>query len=436
MQYTHVQEPLALQGGRPVRHKDFSPWPRSDATTEAKLVDVLYSGRWAISGPSTGKMPYERQFAAAFAAFHNVKYCVPTVNGSSALTIALEALDVRYGDEVLVPGLTWVACASAVSGIGAIPILTDVDTENLCMSVEAARNAINERTKAILLVHLFCSIGDIEGFLKLSSEYGIPLIEDCSQAHGATWKGQRVGTFGKIGAFSMQQTKVLTSGEGGAAITDDANIYDRMQQLRADGRRYISAVPHKGEMELEEIGSIQGRNYCLSEFQSAILVDRLQHLDTENRLREENAEYLLSLLSSIGGIEPLQRRPGTEQLTYYHFCVRLQMEEFNHCSIEAITNALTKELGILVEPVDTPLNRNVLYNPLNSPRTSSIPSVRERLDPHRFLLPNAEKARKCYLTIPHRVLLGDRSDMEDIAMAFAKVKYHSKHLKTLDMEDV
>lgn len=425
---------LALLGGQPVRQKDFASWPRADKNTELNLLEVLYSQRWAISGPYTGAKSFERRFAEAYAAFHKVQYCVPTANGSSAITIALEAVDVRAGDEVLVPGLTWVACASAVAGIGAIPIIVDVEPETLCMSLPAARQAITARTRAILLVHQFCTIADIAGFVQLAAEHNLPLIEDCSQAHGAQWQGRRVGTFGVVGVASMQQTKVLTSGEGGAAITNDPYLYDRMQQLRADGRRYTAQVPAAGEMELEEIGSVQGRNYCLSEFQSAILLDRLPHLDTENHLREQNAAYLLSLLSTLGGVTGLARRPGTEQTTYYHFCVRLQREAFGQCSIEAITHALTAELGILIEPVDTPLNKNILYNPLNSPRTAALAEIRAQFDPTRFHLPNADEARSCCLTIPHRVLLGDHADMESIAAGFAKVQRYSHELSCIDQE--
>lgn len=419
---------LALFGEAPVRERDFPVWPRADKQTEQNLLKVLYSGRWAISGPYAGTLSFECQFSEEFAAFHNIKYCIPTANGSSALTIALEALDVRFGDEVLVPGLTWVACASSVTGIGAIPILVDVEPDTLCMSVEDARTAISPRTRAILLVHQFCSIADLAGFTQLSKELGIPLIEDCSQAHGAQWHRKRVGTFGDIGAFSTQHTKVLTSGEGGAAITDSSKLYDRMQQLRADGRRYVASPPARGTMELEEIGSIQGRNYCLSEFHAAILVDRLKHLDRENEIREHNARYLNQLLVDVGGIEPLQRRPGADHLTYWRYCVRLQRDRFEQCDIDILARALTAELSVVVLPIDTPLDRHILYNPLNSPRTTTDNTIRKQRDPCRFQLPRAEEARANCLTLPHWTLLGSKEDLESIARAFSKVKLHAHEL--------
>lgn len=127
---------LAMFGGEPIRKSPWPTWPRADENTENNIKDVLYSGKWAISGPYIGRKSYEKQFAEAYSEFHNVKYCVPSSNGSSALTIALEALDVKNGMEVLVPGLTWVACASSVIGIGGIPILVDIEPESLCMSLE------------------------------------------------------------------------------------------------------------------------------------------------------------------------------------------------------------------------------------------------------------------------------------------------------------
>ena len=296
------------------------------------------------------------------------------------------------------------------------------------MSIEDARAAISPRTRAILLVHQFCSIADLAGFTQLSKDLGIPLIEDCSQAHGAQWYGKRVGTFGDIGAFSTQHTKVLTSGEGGAAITNSPKLYDRMQQLRADGRRYVASPPVRGAMELEEIGSIQGRNYCLSEFHAAILVDRLKHLDHENEVREQNAHYLNQLLEEVGGIKPLRRRPGADHLTYWRYCVRLQREAFEQCDVDILARALTAELGVLVQPIDTPLCRNILYNPLNSPRITTDNDIRKQLDPHRFQLPHAEEARANCLTLPHWTLLGSKEDLESIARAFSKVKLHSHEL--------
>lgn len=422
----HDGEKLAILGGEPIRRKPWPQWPHADAATEQLLLDVLYSGRWAISGMYNGKKPYERRFAEAYAAYHGVPFCVPTTNGSSALVIALEALGVGYGDEVLVPGLTWVACASAAVRLGAIPILVDVEPDTLCMSVEAARQAVSSRTTAIVLVHVACTVADLDAFVTLSEETGIPLLEDCSQSHGAVWKGRRVGTMGRIGAFSMQDSKVLTCGEGGAAITHDPDLYGRMQQLRADGRCYTETPPLRGDVELAKVGTVQGYNRCLSEFHAAILLDRLSHLDEENRRREQNGEYLRTLLMDVGGITPLLRHSEIDALTYYQFCMRLDPKDFGNADIDGIRRAVSAELAISLTRVGAPLNDNVLYNPLCSRRRSSVGDMSEQLDPGRFMLPVATQASQECVKLHHRALLGSRKDMEDIAAAFAKVKRHCK----------
>lgn len=423
-----INSGLALLGGTPIRRHPWPKWPRADEETANLVLEVLNSGRWAISGMYNGSKLYERRFAEAFAKFHGVQFGVPTANGSSALTIGLEALGVGYGKEVLVPGITWVACASSVLRVGGIPVLVDITPENLCMSVEDARNSITSETSAIMLVHLNCSIADLDAFLQLSSETGIPLIEDCSQAHGAIWSGKRVGSYGLISVFSLQDSKVITCGEGGIVLTDDPHLYDLLQQYRADGRRY-SSNPKVNLIELEEVGSIQGCNYCLSEIQSAIALDRLSHLDEENRLRRNNAAMLKKKLSELGGISPLKQLPNAEEITYYQICFRLDRDEFAGLDIFTICRALTEELGVLIEPVDRPLNNNILYQPSKLSCLSDSYRDNWKIDPKSYTLPNATKAAQECLTLPHRVLLGDSHDIEDVVLAFEKVKKYANNLQ-------
>ena len=419
---------LAIHGGRPVWSGNWPKWPRVNAGTEKMVLEALHSGRWAISGCYTGTRSFERRFADEFARYHNVSYCVPTASGSAALSVALEAVGVRRGDEVLVPGLTWVACASSVSALGATPILVDVDPETLCMSVDAARDALGPKTAAIMLVHLYGTVGDLDGFVALANERKIPLIEDCAQVHGARWNGRCVGTYGLVGTFSMQQSKVLTCGEGGAVLTGDPLIYDRLQQLRADGRRYTETEPLPGFMELEVAGDIQGRNRCLSELQAAVLLGRLPYMDDENRLREANGEYLGEELRQRG-LGTLQRRPTqVDARTFYHLCVRLNEQAFSGRSSAVVAEALTAELGVLVEATYPPLNRNRLYNPLRSPRIEPDGDARNLLNPARFHLPNCGDAHRSCLTLPHPVLLADTPAMDSIADAFEKVARWSRTL--------
>lgn len=420
---------LAIFGGSPIRKKVWPRWPQADKKTEEYLTDVLHSGRWGIGGKYNGTPLFNLRFADAFAKFHDVPYCVTVANGSAALTIALEALGVSVGDEVIVPGLAWVSCASAVTRIGAVPVLVDSEPATLCISVGATRKAISKRTKAIMVVHTYCTVADLDALVDLSEETGIPLLEDCSQAHGAQWNKQRVGTLGKIGVFSMGNSKVLSCGEGGAVITRDPILYDILQQLRGDGYHYKNSPPHLGESQLEEIGVVQGYNYCLSEFQAAVLLGGLPNLDQQNELREKNGEYFRQLCPQIGDIVQLARHPSIDLLTYFRLCVRLNLNAFGGASIEQIRKALVVELNeSTIEPVDHPLNDYVLYRPLESLSARSSPSGRERLDPKRFNLPVASQAYKECLTFHHSMLLGSNNDVEDIARALLKLKENSEML--------
>lgn len=341
---------LAILGGDPVTAKPWPRWPSSSPATQRALSEVLESQRWAINGPADGRPAFGALFEASFASYHGVAHCVAVTSGSAAIRIALQALGIGYGDAVLVPGLTWVACASAVLAAGAVPVFVDVEPATLCMSPEAARAALSPEVAAVLLVHAYCTTADLDAFSVLCREHHVALIEDCSQAHGALYRGRRVGSFGDVGVFSMQQTKVLTSGEGGAAITSSAGIADRMEQLRSDGRRQRPDA-RPGEESLEEVGAVQGYNACLSEFQAAILHERLGELDQANAIRERNARHLDACLADLGLGVPLRRSQHCERATYYKYCLRLHLDAFAGRPVENVCAALTAELGLVFSPI-------------------------------------------------------------------------------------
>ncbi|WND32861.1 aminotransferase class I/II-fold pyridoxal phosphate-dependent enzyme (plasmid) [Streptomyces sp. BB1-1-1] len=410
---------LADFGGNPVRTSEWPLWPRLDPDTKAILADVLESGRWAISEDHNGQQLYERQFADAFAQYHGVPHCVPTSSGTASLTIAFEALGLSHGAEVLVPGLTWVACASAAANLGLVPVLVDVDPETLCMDPKAAEAAITNRTEAVLLVHYGSSIADIDAFMSLCERRGLALIEDCAQAHGAMYRDARVGTYGVVSAYSMQESKLLTSGEGGACLTRDANLYERLVEYRADGRRYADD-PGVREPNLRDVGTVQGRNLCLTEIGSALLLGGLRRLDAENERRSANAAHLSSLIEKTGYAHSVQARPGVTKRAYYRYCIRLDPGVIEGVSVDRALSTLSRELRLHCEPLHEPLNACRLYDPRRSPHKYD-PALLPLLDPTRFELPNAHEARSLFLTIPHRALLGTAADMDDIAQAIDKV---------------
>ncbi|MCP2258278.1 L-glutamine:scyllo-inosose aminotransferase [Streptoalloteichus tenebrarius] len=393
----------------------------STARTEERLLAALRSGRWAVSGAHTGEESFENTFAQRFAEFVGTAHAVPTCNGSAALTIAIEALGVGAGDEVLVPGLTWVACASAVLRVGAVPVLVDVEPDTLCMSVAAAEAAITPRTRLIMPVHVYGSAVDMDAMTALAGRHGIPVLEDCSHVHGARWRGRRLGSLGQVGAFSLQQTKLLTSGEGGVAVTSDPEIHDLLSRKRADGRRRRVGTP-VGELELEELPGVQGYNYCMSEFNAAVALDGLDRLDGENARRRVAMRRLDDLLAEVEGASPLSRPAGLTEDAAYQYCVRLAPAVFGQNCKHVVAEALSRELGLHVEPIDSALTDNVLYQPLASGWTKASAERARLLDPRRFRLPVAEREGEHCVLLPHRMFLAPPEDIALVADALRRVR--------------
>lgn len=414
---------LALRGGKPIRTgRDWPAWPQLDGTTEATLLRALRSLRWTVSCPSRGEQAVERDFAERFAAYNEIPYCVSVDHGSSALVVALEALDVGPGDEVIVPVQTWVATASSVLRVGALPVLADVDPETGCLTAANIRSALSSRTRAVIAVHLACTVADLDALTAAAEEAGVPLVEDCAQAHGARWRGRPVGTWGAVGAFSFQGGKVLASGEGGAVTTADPGLYRRLQQLRADSRGYAPAGTAVGEMELVEEGEVMGANYCMSELHAAILTAQLAQLDAQHQRRERMAAVLEKHLAALGDFCPVPVPAQADRRSIYEYAIQYQPGTFGEVPARLVAEAVSAELGMAVYPADDPLHRNVLFRPHTKRRFSAIwtPEGRTRAAGRSY--PGAEHYARATLLFHHPALLGEPDDMLDIAEALAKVR--------------
>lgn len=439
---------LAVFGGIPIRRRHWPKWPLATPSTQRCLLDVLHSGKWAISGWSDASDTFERRLSKAFATFVNRSYCVACSHGSAALFIALQALNIGPGDDVVLTGLTWVACPSAIVRLGARPILVDIESNSLCASVSAIEHAITPQTRAILMIHMYSSICDGAAYLDLARRHNVALLEDASQAHGASLQGSQTGSFGEISIFSTQQSKLLTSGEGGLCVTDDPVLYQRMQQLRADGRQYridpfhpsavgnVQSAPAAGirgcsviapdGYELEAAGDVVGQNLCLTEFQSALLLDGLSRLDEENVQRQTCVDALAQYLEPIEGVEVILPQSYVDKPTYYRLTVRIDRSAFADLSAQEIVPALAAELGTDVRRVDAPLNRHPLYVPAKVRLVACDPALRDTLEP---ALPLAERAYAEVVTFPHQILLSAPEDMQDVANALEKVRRYAPRLK-------
>ena len=443
---------LAVFGGTPIRRRPWPKWPLATPSTQRSLLEVLHSGKWAISGWSDASDTFERRASRAFAAYVDRSYCVACSHGSAALSIALQALDVGPGDEVILTGLTWVACPSAIVRLGALPILVDIDGDSLCPSASSIERAITPKTRVILMTHMYSSICDATAYLALAKRHDIALIEDASQAHGASWRGRPIGSFGDISIFSTQQSKLLTSGEGGLCVTDDPLLYARLQQLRADGRQYrvdpFRPLVDDGELqpmrdarasglspiapdgyELKAAGDVSGQNLCLTEFQSALLLDGLDRLDEENAHRRSCVDALAARLVSVKSVKLIIPGVEVERPTFYRLALRVDRSSFAGLSAHEIVPALTAELGADVRRVDAPLNIHPLYVPTKSSTVARSEELRDALKPSHFALPNAARAYAEVVTFPHQILLSAPEDMQDVANAMERIRRFAPVLK-------
>ncbi|HEX2926789.1 MAG TPA: DegT/DnrJ/EryC1/StrS family aminotransferase, partial [Ruminiclostridium sp.] len=298
---------LAIKGGKSLRSgKKWSNWPIWNNSANQYIDEVIHSNRWSVRGAWTGQEAKEITFSRKFCEYTGTKYCVLTTTGTMGLMISLEALDISFGDEVIVPALTWIAPVTAILNVGAIPVMVDVEKETTCIDPESIRKAIGPKTKGIIAVHLHCSIANIEEIIKISKEHNLYVIEDCSQAHGAVWEDRYVGTIGDVGVFSMNQEKLLTCGEGGAVITNNPQIYERLFRTKTDGCKFEEPRRIEGEDQLIYDKKCMGSNFCISEFQAAVLLSQLENLTQYNNRRRINARYLDEGLGEIQGLMPLK----------------------------------------------------------------------------------------------------------------------------------
>jgi L-glutamine:2-deoxy-scyllo-inosose/3-amino-2,3-dideoxy-scyllo-inosose aminotransferase len=414
---------LAVTGGAPVRDVQKKPWPNWpvwDEDEKKGLIEVLESGIWSYMGPK------ERAFIEAFAQFSGSKYALAIANGTITLQLALEACDIGFGDEVIVPGLTWQATAAAVIDVNAVPILVDVEPDSWCIDPNAVEAAINKRTKAIMPVHLYGCMADMDAIMAIAKKHNLRVIEDCAHQHGSVWRGKKGGTIGDIGSFSMQLSKVMTAGEGGALTTNDDMLWAKLDALRNCGRRPegTHTIDDKGSGTYTLEGDfIQSGNYRLSDFQAAVLLCQLKRLPGQTKLRDENNKYLISLIKDIPGIVPQKRDDRIDLQAYFNFGFSYDKDAFNGLSLEKFRWALMGELGCVVDDCYQPLNDCTLYRPHTKRRYKINDEHWKAIDPSRFSLPVCERLfKETAVTFHHKILMGPRTDMDDIAAAIRKVQ--------------
>ena len=337
-----MSEKLAIDGGTPVlQRSDFGNWPVITADDRRFVNEVMDSG--IVAG---GTAPQVTALEKEWAAYTGAKYCLTTCSGTAALHMALSAAGVGPGDEVITSAFTFLASASCALHQNAIPVFVDIDPKTYCMDANKLEAAINERTKAIIPVHIQGLPADMDPILKIAQKHGLFVIEDACQAHGATYKGKSVGTMGHVGTFSLNNFKNLCGGEGGLFITDDEAILNKGGLIRCFGDE-VDEVSRRRQYN----ASILGYMYRNQELPAALARGQLMHLDELNDVRIANANYLTEELGKIPGVIPPYCPPECRHV-YFMYNVRFDPKAAGvDCAPrrfrEAIEKALYKE-GLLV----------------------------------------------------------------------------------------
>ncbi len=286
---------LAICGGKPVCEGGLtSPaWPPVTEKTAQRLLDVYRSRKWSFNSEA------EQEFQRGFAAHHNAKHGIFMSNGTTTLEAALAACGIGRGDEVIVPALTWMATAMAVHYVGATPVFVDIEPTTLCMDPAKVAEAVTDKTRAIIPVHLYGSMADLEKLQQLCDKHDLVMIEDCAHMQGGKWKGKGVGSWGKVGSFSFQQSKTMASGEGGICITNDDELADRIFCFKHIGYRFGNA---QGGAQQGPPADLACHNYRSTAFEATILLEQLELIDERLATYAANLERLKKIVASIDGV--------------------------------------------------------------------------------------------------------------------------------------
>jgi dTDP-4-amino-4,6-dideoxygalactose transaminase len=388
---------LALLGGRPVRERPFASWPVFDDAERSALSQVLESGVWG------GYSPAIRQFEASFARQHDCRFGVSTCNGTLSLEAALHALGVGAGDEVIVPPITFVATATAVLRVGAIPVFADIDPGSYNLDPSRVEKCITKRTRAMIPVHFGGHPADLDALLAIANHHNVAVLEDCAHAHGASWKAKKVGSFGDIGSFSFQQSKNMTAGEGGILTTNTEDLAAKTWSFANQGRAAGGAWYQHDYL---------GTNLRMTGLQAALLNAQLARLPQHLERRARNAEFLTSRLQGGPLIPPAVDARVTAH-GFHLYIMRTDSEKLNGVSRDQFVKALQAEGIPGASYYPYPIYRNKLF--VSTGRQWRACPEAERMCGECFWLTN-------------EVLLADTADLDDVVRAVEKISTATSEL--------
>lgn len=406
---------LALMGGSPISDRTWPSWPVWDESERSRLLEVLESGKWWYG-------ERVKEFEKSYAEFHNVRCGVTCTNGTSAIEMALRAVGVRAGDEVIVPPYTFVATASAVLTIGAIPVFADIEPDTLCIDPRDVERKVTHRTKAVIPVHVAGRFADMDQLSQIAARHKLQIVEDAAHAWGSMRDGKGPGTIGRCATFSFQASKNITSGEGGIVLTNDEELADLCRSFSHCGRRKGSAW-----YDHDYLGS----NLRMTEFQAAILLAQLGRLCEQIRRREQSARLLDQRLASIPGIHLIKPAPKMTRRSYHMYIFRLNLEELR-VPRDRFVDALNAEGIPASRGWYRPLYSNVMFQNLREDGADNsiiAPVAGLDVDYSTVNCPVAEQVCKDAVWIPQTVLLADDKGIGSVADAVEKVVHNVQELR-------
>jgi dTDP-4-amino-4,6-dideoxygalactose transaminase len=357
-------------------------WPEA-GEREAELIGaVLESSQWG------GFHPFVSQFEQSFAAYQHATYGIAAANGTVTLEVALTVLGLGPDDEVIVPAISFISTATAVSRIGALPVFVDIEPWSFNIDPDRVREAISPKTRAIIAVHFGGSMAQIGRLMEIARDHNLLLIEDAAHAHGSEWNGKRAGSFGICGSFSFQNGKVLSAGEGGMLVTVDEEFAIHARSVVNQGRR-------AGESFYKHF--LLGTNLRLTAFQAAVLMAQFERLPEQIRRRTSNVKVLKKSTSELDRIVWQQEPEQLTQNSYYLLPARVR----GHAGLrDSLVGALNEAGAPAVPFYPHTLYQNPLYQAEGRCRVMPCP--------------NAEAYIQDAFWLPHRLLLADSATLMQV----------------------
>jgi len=403
-----MSEQLAINGGAPVRSTPYPAWPHHDEREVQAVTEVVRSGEWG-GFPEPGRNA--ERFEESFAAYQGAAHGVLMANGTVTMEVALKALGIGWGDEVIVPALTFAATAYAAIAAGALPVVVDVTPSTWTIDPDLVEAAITARTRAIMPVHLGHQMADMDRIMDIANAHGLAVVEDCAHAHGQRWRDRGAGCIGAFGSFSHQSSKILTAGEGGSLLTNDDDLAQRAHSLIDCGRA----------KDLDGKENTFGANYRLGELHAALLVVAMDRFPAQQQERAENGKLFERMVAQVPGVRVM---PADERITrwsFYNYILAIDPTAFAGRTNEIVCAAMEAE-GIPAEVQYPSMNRYDLFQPSLS-RLPVAVEFADRLDPSRMSFPVAEAAgQRESVYFMENVFRDGRSGVEHAVEAFAKIQ--------------